>query len=482
MEILFVTSEVAPFSKATGLADVCGALPKALRSLGHKVTVLSPLYSHIDPAARSLARRLMKIEVQLGGKKVACELYDGRTPGGVDLLFLGHEELFRQVPHIYGEGEAYALDAQRFALLSLGALELIKKREPRFDVMHAHDWTAALAVFMAKRDPALATMPTVLTIHDLAHQGSFPKATMEAIGLPWTLFNPEGLEFYGLLNLLKGGILAADRVTTVSSAYSDEIRTPEGGHGLDGVLRARGKDLQGILDGVDVAVWNPATDAALPSRFDPIDLSGKARCKSELQRSCGLAVRADIPLIGASGKLVPARGFDLLAKALPQVLRNDVQLVLHTDGDGDPELREVFVELATRWPDRVALLAGDESAAHRVLGGSDLFVIPSRTEPSGFLQRYAHRYGTLPICRRTGGHVDTVVDADAKLDSGSGFLYEDVTPQALLGAIRRGIAAFTLTAAFDATRRRVMRIDHSWERSARLYEALYRELMAPPKE
>jgi len=479
MEILFVTSEVAPFSKATGLAEVCGALPKALRGLGHKVTVLSPLYAHIDPAARSLARRLIKIEVQLGGKKVACELYDGRTPGGVDLLFLGHEELFRRVPHIYGEGDSYALDAQRFALLSLGALELIKKREPRFDLLHAHDWPSALAVFMAKRDPALATLPTVLTVHDLAHQGSFPKGTMEALGLPWDLFNPEGLEFYGLLNLLKGGLLAADRVTTVSPSYAEEIRTAEGGHGLDGVLRARGKDVSGILDGVDVAVWNPATDAALPSRFDPIDLSGKARCKAALQKELSLPVRSDIPLLGAIGKLSTARGFDLLAKALPQVMRNDVQLVLHADGDADPELRDVFAEFATRWPDRIAILSGDESATHRVLGGADLLVIPSRTEPSGFLQRYAHRYGTLPICRRTGGQIDTVVDADAKLESGSGFLYDEASPAALLAAIRRGIAAFTLTAPFEAARRRIMRTDHSWERSARLYESLYRELTTP---
>lgn len=479
MEILFVTSEVAPFSQATGLADVCGALPKALRGLGHKVTVLSPLYSHIDPAARSLARRLMKIEVQLGGKRIACELYDGRTPGGVDLLFLGHEELFRRVPHIYGAGDAYALDAQRFALLSLGALELLKKREPRFDVLHAHDWPAALSVFMAKRDPALAALPSVLTIHDLAQQGSFPKATMDSLGLSWDLFTPDGLEFYGLLNMLKGGVLAADRVTTVSPTYAREIRTAEGGHGLDGVLRARGKDVLGILDGVDVAVWNPATDAALPSRFDPIDLAGKARCKTELQGALGLPQRADLPLIGASGRLTPARGFDLLAKALPQVLRNDVQLVVHAAGEGDADLREVYAELASRWPDRVAVLSGDESAVHRVLGSSDLFVVPSRTEPSGHLQRYAHRYGSLPICRRTGGQVDTVIDADAKLESGSGFLYDDETPQALLGAIRRGLAAFTLKGPFDAMRRRVMRIDHSWERSARLYEALYRELLTP---
>lgn len=479
MEILFVTSEIAPYSKATGLSEVCSALPKALRGLGHKVTVLSPLYSHIDPAARSLARRLMKIEVTLGGQKVACELYDGRTSGGVDLLFLGHEELFRRVPHLYGEGESYALDAKRFALLSLGALELIKKREPRFDVLHAHDWPAALAVYMAKRDPALAGLPTVLTAHDLSRQGSFPRDMVATLGLPWELFNPEGLEFYGQLNLLKAGVLAADRVTTVSPSYAAEVRTPEGGHGLDGVLRARGRDLVGILDGVDVAVWNPATDAALPARFDPIDLGGKARSKSELQRALGLPQRADVPLVGASGRPTATRGFDLLVKALPQVLRNDVQVVLHIESGGDADLLDQLAELATRWPDRLALLEADESGTHRVLGGADLLVVPARTEPSGHLQRHAHRYGALPICRRTGGHIDTVVDADAKLESGSGFLYDDATPQALLGAIRRGLAAFTLGAAFDGMRRRAMRIDHSWERSARLYESLYRELSTP---
>lgn len=479
MEILFVTSEVAPFSRVGGLGDACGALPKALRGLGHKVTVLSPLYPGIDPSARSLARRLIKVEMKLGGKTVACELYDGRTSAGVDLLFLGHEELFRRVPHVYGEGETYLLDAQRFAALSYGAMEILRAREPRFDLVHAHDWPAALAVFAIKRDRDLSRVPTVLTIHDLAHQGTFPKETVDTLGLSWDDYKAEGFELFGQLSLLKAGLLMADRITTVSPTYAKEIQTPERGHRLDGLLRARKDKVVGILDGIDVAVWGPATDSHLARRYDPFALEGKAICRADLQSSLGLPVRADVPVLVTLGRLTAAKGYDLFAKALPQLLRADLQVIVH--GAGDEELLEVLREQALRFPDRLVVKEGwDDVLVHKLAAGSDLVLVPSRNEPCGLFQRVAHRYGAIPVVHHTGGLADTVIDCDAKLESGSGFVFDEPTPQSLLAAVRRGLAAFALGASFDGLRRRVMRIDHSWERSARLYEALYKELLTPP--
>lgn len=476
MDILFVTSEVTPYSKVGGLGDVCGALPKALRALGHKVTVISPLYSSIDPMAKSLARRLTRIDVPLAGKTYTAEVYDGRTASGVDLVFLGNDELFRKTPYIYGSGDTYAFDAVRFGFLSRATLEWIKSRDSKFHVVHAHDWTTALLVVDMKRDEALKDTPTVFTIHNLAHQGNFPKATMEVLNLPWDLWKQDGVEYYEQLNLMKGAILAADRITTVSPTYSKEIRTKDGGFGLDGLLREHEEKLRGILNGVDAALWNSATDTEIPARFDPINITGKARCKTELQRELGLPMRPEVPLIGTVGRLVSQKGYDLLAKAAAQIVKNDVQLVLL--GDGDAEILETFAELSHRWPDRVQVRGGfDEPLSHRIIAASDLFLVPSRFEPCGLTQMYAHRYATLPIVRRTGGLADTVVDCDAHLETGTGFVFDEASPQSLLAAVQRGLAAFSNTTPFDALRRRVMRIDHSWERSARLYDGIYHELV-----
>ncbi len=474
MDILFVTPEVAPYSKVGGLGDVCGALPKALHALGHHVTVVSPLYANIDPGLRTLARRLNKIEAKLGRETYPCEVYDGRTPAGVDVTFVGQEQLFRKSAEVYSGDDR--LDAVRFTVLCRAAVQIVKDRG--CDVLHAHDWGAALSVLLAKRDPALASLRTVLTIHNVAHQGMFPADMLDELGLPRELFNPNGIEFYGKLCLLKGGIVAADRITTVSPTYAREITRPAGGHGLDGALAARGSALVGILNGIDTSVWNPATDTLIAARFDPMDQTGKARCKVALQHELGLPERDDVPLIGTVGRLVTQKGYDLFAKAAAQLLRNDVQLAVL--GLGDDPLQDVLGELSRRWPDRLQTrFALDEGLAHRIVAGSDLFLMPSRFEPCGLTQMYAHRYGTLPIVHATGGLADTVIDCDAGLETGTGFRFEEATADELLAASRRGIAAFTKRDAFRALQRRVMRLDWSWARSARLYERLYKELTTP---
>jgi len=470
MEILVVTPEVAPYSGDSDLADVAAVLSKALKGLDHQVTVVSPLYRGIDPTKRSLARRLTKLEVELDGAQHACEVYDGRTAGGVDLTFIGHEEIFRAADGMETEGESPETVAIRAGLFAKAVVELARTRD--MDVIHGHGWPGALAVAEA----AEATeMPTVLTVHDPAYQGRFDPSLGAKLGLSDELRRLS--ERDGQIVALVAGLKRAVEVTTVSPTYAREITTEPEGCGLGDVFAELGQNLTGVLDGIDVAVWNPATDARLVARFDPMDLEGKARCKADLQRNLGMPVRGDVPLMGMMATGREDDGFDLFAKVTTQVLRNDCQVVVGWEGDPEDELHGVLREVAERWPDRFAVAEEDREHGlrHRLIGASDFVLVPSRRQPCGFVQMQAHRYGALPVARRTGGLADTVIDCDAKLTTGTGFLFDEATPDAVLAAVRRAFAAFTQDEAFEVLRRRVMTIDHSWERGARLYERIYRD-------
>lgn len=475
MDILFVTPEMAPFSGPSDAASVCAALPKALRGLDHRVTVLSPLYRGIDPTARNLARRLTKLEFELEGEPHACELYDGRTPGGVDVMFIGHEALFHHADRFAPGGEDEATRARRAGVFGQAVRRLLELRDTPFDVLHAHDWPGAAVVTAIDRAPDIAT-PQLLTVHDIEHQGTFGSEHAEAAGFGEGA-PPDDAMHGGRLNLLASGLRRADRVTVVSPTHARELSEGQDDHGLGPVLDEIGSRLEGIPNGVDVAVWNPATDPHLVARFDPMDLPGKARCKSDLQRQYELPVRADVPLLGVVGSSESSDGLDLLAKCLPQVLRNDVQLVVALTDPEPGELAERFEELSERWPDRLQVRTGaGEPQFHRAVAGSDVLVVPSRRAPAGFWAMYAHRYGTLPLVRRTGGLADAVVDCDPSLTTGTGFVFDEPEPEEVLATVRRAIAGWTEGEAFTALRRKVMRLDHSWERSGRLYERLYREL------
>jgi starch synthase len=474
MEILFVSPEIVPFSKVGGLADVTSALPKALRALGHRVTVLSLLYGTIDPTANALARRLVKVQVPLAGRTLAAEVYEARLPSGVNVVLLNAPGLTDR-PRIYGEPD----DAQRFAFLCRGAVEWMRAQSKLPDLVHAQDWTAALVpLFLrlaAESDPRLASVKTVFSIHNLAFQGVFDRATLAETGIPESYFTPQGLEFYGQVNWMKAGIQFANKVTTVSPAYAKEITTPAGGAGLDGVLRARGRDLVGILNGVDFAVWNPATDPHIAARFDAEALAAKDRCKAELLAQTGLTPRPETPLLGFVGRLDAQKGLDLLLAAAPRLMRQDLQLVLL--GEGDPALAEGLTELAKRFPERVFFKQGfDDVLAHKIYAGADFFLAPSRTEPCGLTHLYAMRYGAIPIARATGGLKDTVLDADRHLETGSGFLFEHADAEEFYGAVSRALAAWQQPDGLAKLRRRVMRKDLSWDRSARQYQALYTHL------
>jgi starch synthase len=474
MEILFVASEVAPWSKTGGLGDVAGALPKALAARGHAVSVVAPRYGSIPAAAAGFVRR----EAALRVRGEATAVWVKKGPPAVYLV--EHERLFGSRPGLYGDGgRDYPDNAERFAFLARAALALPGALQLRPRIVHANDWQTGLVPWLLAhehgQDPALAGARTVFTIHNLAYQGVFPKEVVPHLGLPWSVFRPEAMEFYDRLGFLKAALTGAHALTTVSPTHAREILTAEGGFGLDPVLRHRRGDLHGILNGIDVAEWDPAKDRHLPAHFSARALAGKGRCKAALQGELGLPVRADVPLVAMVSRLAEQKGVDLLAAALPDLLARDVQLAVL--GSGERAYEEALARAARDRPDRMAVRIGfDEGLAHRLEGGADAFLMPSRFEPCGLNQMYSLRYGTVPVVRAVGGLEDTVEDYDG-WNRGTGFKFRDYTPAALLLATRRALDAWRDRRAWRGLVARGMAQDFSWERSAASYEALYRTLV-----
>lgn len=480
MHVLIITSEVIPFSKTGGLADVAGAMPRALANRGVRVTLVTPRYASIDPARHSLARRLRRLPVPVGADTLEVGVYEGTLPGShVKVYLLDHEPTFGR-PHPYGEdGQDYPDNPRRFALLCRGALEVMRDMGGWPDVVHAFDWQAALALLMIKRGwfPGTPRTGCVFTVHNLAFQGLYPADFVDELGLGRDLFTPEGFEFYGKLNLLKAGIVFADRITTVSPKYAREIQTPEFGCGLDGLLRARATTLTGILNGVDYDLWDPRHDPNLPKAFGPDDVAGKAVCKEALQKSFGLPLRPAVPLIGAISRLTEQKGFDLVAEIAEELAQLDVQLAIVGAGAKDLEAR--LGDVARRFPNKLAFkIAFDDRLAHLVEAGSDMFLIPSRFEPCGLTQLYSLRYGSIPIARAVGGLDDTIVDYDPRSRTGNGFKFEEYSGSALLATIRRALNAFGNAESWREMMRRGMRLDHGWDTAGRRYLETYEDVLA----
>ncbi len=468
MRVLHVSSEVAPFSKTGGLGDVVAALPQALSALGVEACVATPRYQHVDVSGFI---EQPPLEVELGFATEVVRIFE-TIQSAVRIFFVDHPPSFAR-SGLYGEhGGDYPDNARRFALFGaaaskLGALVL------RPDVLHAHDWQAAPALIYnyARRDePDFPS--TVFTIHNLAFQGRFPGATMDELGFTPELFDPRALEYYGDVNFLKGAVLLADRVTTVSPRYASEIQTSEFGVGLDGVLRQRRQDLVGILNGIDDQVWDPARDVYLPAHFDAANLEGKEECKRALQREFGLP-EVSVPLSAAISRLSYQKGFDLITQALPDLLTSNMQFVVL--GSGDRSLEEALTELSKRTPEKMAVrIAYDDRLAHLIEAGADLLVVPSRYEPCGLTQLYALRYGTIPIVRATGGLDDSIIDI-GESTAGTGFKFSDYSKSALTEACQRAFACYA-SAGWKPLVERAMAQDFSWRRSARDYLDLYSAL------
>ncbi|MDY7226601.1 glycogen synthase GlgA [Hyalangium rubrum] len=473
MKILFISSEVAPFSKTGGLGDVAGALPAALAALGHDVKVVTPRYASIRDA-----------RIQPTGHTVVLRFPFGEERGAVLSVRLSerHEVLFLENAHYFERGGIYG-DAhgefgdnhRRFAYLSMGALQAAQRLHFIPDIVHLNDWQTGLAAVALRRGfqgTPLERSRAVFTIHNLAYQGQFGKDIMGELGLPWDLFtSDDGLEFHDTVNFLKAGLVFSDAITTVSPTYAKEIQTPELGCNLDGLLRRHQGRLSGILNGIDAEEWNPEKDPVLPARYRLDDMAGKAVCKRELLQRSGLPP-GDAPVFGIVSRLAYQKGVDLLLDVMPTALQADIRFVAVGSGEGHYE--EGLRALQERFPQQVAVYLGfDRELSHLVEAGADFFLMPSRYEPCGLNQMYSLRYGTVPIVRATGGLVDTV---EGGLD-GNGILFEAFHRAALLAAIRRGLALYADPPRLEAFRHRGMKRDFSWATSARRYEGLFHSLL-----
>jgi starch synthase len=473
LHVAFVTSEMAPFAKTGGLADISASLPKALVGLGHRVTVVVPRYAVIPFPPGDFVG---SVHVPVDGVPRSAGFYRRRTERGVDVVFVEHAPFYDR-PVLYGE---YGDNRLRFAFLARAALEYFRSRGERPDVFHAHDWQTGLVPVYLKAfywdDPTLHRTPSVFTIHNVAYQGQFPMDTLGVLGLPWNLGTSPALEYHGSISYLKGGTVFAELVNTVSPTYAHEIQGPEHGFGFEGVLRSRGADVVGILNGVDYDEWDPRDDRYLAATYSPETTAGKTACKADLLRAYGLEADPDLPVLGVTSRLVWQKGFDIVARAWWDFLHRPVRMVVL--GTGDHDVQEGLRRLQERDPRRFAVrFTYDESLAHKVVAGADVFLMPSRTEPCGLTQMYALRYGTIPIVRSTGGLVDTVEAFDAARGTGTGFRFDTADGTGLVWALDQALGAWQDRAAWRGLMRRAMACDFSWDRSARDYVALYRRAM-----
>ncbi len=478
MRVVHLAAEASPYAKTGGLGDVLGALPAALSRAGVETTIVLPGYR----GARAAVTRAVATVAARVSSRIAEATIRAIDDAPVPTMLVDAPRYFDRA-ELYGEGgRDYTDNAERFVFFCRAALEWLRTWPHAPDVVHVHDWQAALApVFLAAERPVETERTrTVLTVHNLAYQGRFWAADWQLLNLDRRLFAVNGLEFYGDINFLKGGIVFADAVTTVSPRYADEIRTTAFGEGLDGVLRWRGADVHGILNGVDYAIWDPATDPTIAARYDRHEHAGKARCKAALQEQVGLDVDARVPLLGVVSRLAAQKGIDLVADVAAELVAStDVQLVIL--GSGDPALEAALRRLHDAWPSRVALHLGfDDVLAHRIEAGADAFLMPSRYEPCGLSQLYSLRYGTVPIVHATGGLADTVEDDDPPLRVGTGFTFTPFTRDAFLRAIRRALATWRDAGRWDAIVERGMAADFSWDAAASRYRALYEAVRGRP--
>ncbi|MBI4355384.1 MAG: glycogen synthase GlgA [Candidatus Omnitrophica bacterium] len=483
MKILLCASEVAPLAKTGGLADVAGALPLALKALGHDVRVALPLYKMVKAKAAHLATRTNHLAIPLGTRSVEGGVVETRLPGTEIPVYLVDQPEFFDREQLYQvDGRDYPDNLERFTFFARALLEALPGLGLLPDVIHANDWQTALlcAYLSTLYRHTFPQTATVFTIHNLAYQGTFPREQFPLLGLTWDHFVPDRLEYYGKVCLLKAGLVYAQYLTTVSPTYAQEIQTPEFGFGLEGVLQARKQDLVGIVNGIDPEEWNPATNRALAQSYTPQDLSGKVACKAALQREQHLPERADAPLIGMITRLTDQKGLDILAAALPQLLSWDCQLVIL--GTGDPKYHHLLEQAAQQHPKRLRLrIAFDPALAHRIEAGSDLFLMPSRFEPCGLNQMYSLRYGTVPIVRKTGGLADTIIDATREAlvrGTATGFVFEAYTAEALLASVQRALATYRNRAVWRKLMETGMAQDFSWKRSAQAYVTLYERALA----
>jgi starch synthase len=483
VKILMATSEAIPFAKTGGLADVCGTLPLELEKLGHEPVVILPAYRQIRNAGMPIEPTGIHFEIPIGRKTVSGSFLKSHLPNSSVPVYLVHQEQYYNRAELYQEGgQVYKDNCERFVFFSRAVLEAVRLLDLQVDVIHANDWQTGLLAAYLKIEyrgvPGYEHIGTLFTIHNMAYQGLFWHWDMLLTGLDWKYFNWQQMEFFGSLNLLKTGLIFADRLNTVSPRYAEEIQTAPLGCGLEGVLQNRRDVLSGIVNGVDYREWDPTHDGNLPANYsvERFDV-GKAVCKAELQNQLGLPAAPNVPLVAFIGRLTEQKGVDLLAAAVRDwVQSHDVQWVIL--GTGEASYENQFAMLAQRFPQKVAArLEFSNRLAHRIEAGADMFVMPSRFEPCGLNQLYSLKYGTVPVVRATGGLVDTITDVNDKTlaaGTASGFTFGDYSALALTEALQRACNTYTQPEIWKRVIEAGMRQDWSWAHSAEHYVELYR--------
>jgi starch synthase len=474
--VLLASSEVHPYSKTGGLADMSGALARALAQAGHRVGIATPLYQGVRERFSGLRRLEMPLEFPLGLARYRGEVWTLDPQPGLTVYFIDQPEFYQRSSLYHAHGVDYPDNAQRFLFFSKAVTGLSLELEWKPQVLHLHDWQTSFAALFIEHQRLQsqdhAGPATCVTIHNLAYQGQFPAGQYALANLPWTYFTPQGVEFYGKVNCLKAGIAFADVITAVSPRYAREIMTEQFGCGLDGLLRGRQDAVFGILNGVDYDEWNPAKDAFIPHPYSLEDLAGKQANKLELQKELGLTPDPNVPLFGNIGRLVEQKGADIMVAALEEMLGANLQLALL--GTGSAAFEQAWQGLAQRYPGRAVVRIGfDEGLSHRIEAGCDFFLMPSCFEPCGLNQMYGLRYGTVPIVRATGGLDDTVVDPREDPQKADGIKFSEYSASALAKAIRKALALYAEPEAMAHFRVNGMKADFSWARSAGAYVAAY---------
>lgn len=456
MKIAIVASEVVPFAKTGGLADVVGALPLALEYCGHEVIVIVPRYKCVKDTKFKLNRVSADISYSSIGKNIK-------------VYFIENSNYFNR-EGLYGDKNGdYKDNLERFSFFSRRALDLLKEINFSADILHMHDWqTSMMAVYLKNlysKQTFYKNIKCILTIHNIGYQGIFAKEEFAKLGLDWELFSIEALEFYDKVNLLKGGIVFSDFINTVSATYAKEIQTKELGFGLDGLLRQRKKVLSGILNGLDYSIWDPDMDKFIPHNFSVRSIENKVLNKEDLQKTCGLEVNKDIPVLGIVSRLAEQKGFDIFAKGLDELCKMNVQLVIL--GTGDLKYHQLLKKAADKYPKKCSLnLRFDDPLAHKIYAGSDIFLMPSQYEPCGLGQLISLRYGTIPLVFKTGGLADTI-------NKDNGFVFSKYTKDALLKSINQAVLAFKDKDKWQKLMTNAMECNFSWKVSADKYTNLY---------
>ncbi len=476
MKIVHVASELFPFVKTGGLADAVSALASTLAHRGHEVAVFLPGYrAAVDHPLAADARRTLGLRVEMGDVFVTGEVRSFSPATNLTIHLVCREEFFDR-RHPYGTTERdYDDNHHRFIFFCKGVVDAMRFLDLKADVVHCHDWQCGLLPLLIRhseqRHGITLAMKTVFTIHNIAFQGVFPMSVFARTNLPEELMGIDGVEFYGQMSMMKGGILFSDQVTTVSPRYAREIQTSEFGCGLDGVVATRSDDIAGLLNGIDTDVWNPATDPLIPANYTVDELSGKALCRADLLKRSGLDPKFAGPVFGMVCRLTEQKGIDLVLANAEFFRTNNVRLVVL--GAGDKKLEAGLRELVASAPGRVAMATRlDEGMSHLIEAGSDFFVMPSRFEPCGLNQMYSQVYGTIPLVTRVGGLADTVIDIDQNPEAGNGIMFP-VSAEGVAAGLARALALFKDKPLFEATRARGMRKDFSWARTAQAYEDLY---------